>query len=142
MPKNRVRELGRKTINSSGKRKTSIARASFKEGRGVVRINKKLLNVVEPQLIREKIQEPLDLAGEFAKQLDITVTIRGGGMMGQADAARTAIARGLVDWTNDLSMKDLFLKQDRTLLVNDYRQKEPKKFGGRGARARRQKSYR
>jgi len=134
--------LGRKTINSSGKRKTSIARASFKEGRGVVRINKKLLNVVEPQLIREKIQEPLDLAGEFAKQLDITVTIRGGGMMGQADAARTAIARGLVDWTNDLSMKDLFLKQDRTLLVNDYRQKEPKKFGGRGARARRQKSYR
>jgi small subunit ribosomal protein S9 len=137
-----VRELGRKTINSSGKRKTSIARASFKEGRGVVRINKKLLNVVEPQLIREKIQEPLDLAGEFAKQLDITVTIRGGGMMGQADAARTAIARGLVDWTNDLSMKDLFLKQDRTLLVNDYRQKEPKKFGGRGARARRQKSYR
>lgn len=137
-----MRELGRKTINSSGKRKTSIARASFKEGRGVVRINKKLLNVVEPQLIREKIQEPLDLAGEFAKQLDITVTIRGGGMMGQADAARTAIARGLVDWTNDLSMKDLFLKQDRTLLVNDYRQKEPKKFGGRGARARRQKSYR
>jgi small subunit ribosomal protein S9 len=137
-----VRELGRKTINSSGKRKTSIARASFKEGRGVVRINKKLLNVVEPQLIREKIQEPLDLAGELAKQLDITVTIRGGGMMGQADAARTAIARGLVDWTNDLSMKDLFLKQDRTLLVNDYRQKEPKKFGGRGARARRQKSYR
>jgi small subunit ribosomal protein S9 len=137
-----VRELGRKTVNSSGKRKTSIARASFKEGRGVVRINKKLLNVVEPQLIREKIQEPLDLAGELAKQLDITVTIRGGGMMGQADAARTAIARGLVDWTNDLSMKDLFLKQDRTLLVNDYRQKEPKKFGGRGARARRQKSYR
>jgi small subunit ribosomal protein S9 len=137
-----VRKLGRKTINSSGKRKTSIARASFKEGRGVVRINKKLLNVVEPQLIREKIQEPLDLAGELAKQLDITVTIRGGGTMGQADAARTAIARGLVDWTNDLSMKDLFLKQDRTLLVNDYRQKEPKKFGGRGARARRQKSYR
>jgi small subunit ribosomal protein S9 len=137
-----VRKLGRKTINSSGKRKTSIARASFKEGRGVVRINKKLLNVVEPPLIREKIQEPLDLAGELAKQLDITVTIRGGGTMGQADAARTAIARGLVDWTNDLSMKDLFLKQDRTLLVNDYRQKEPKKFGGRGARARRQKSYR
>ncbi|MGA3358687.1 MAG: 30S ribosomal protein S9 [Halobacteriota archaeon] len=134
--------MGRKTVNSSGKRKTSIARASFKEGRGVVRINKKLLNVVEPQLIREKIQEPLDLAGELAKQLDITVTIRGGGMVGQADAARTAIARGLVDWTNDLSMKDLFLKQDRTLLVNDYRQKEPKKFGGRGARARRQKSYR
>jgi len=137
-----VRQLGKKTICSSGKRKKSIARASFKEGHGVVRINRRLLNVVEPALIREKIQEPLKLAGDLAKQLNITVTIRGGGMMGQADAARTAIARGLVDWTNDLSLKDLFLKQDRSLLVNDYRQKEPKKFGGRGARARRQKSYR
>jgi len=134
--------LAKKTISSSGKRKTSIARASFKEGNGVVRINKQLLDVVEPALVREKIQQPLHLVGELAKRLNISVTIRGGGVMGQADAARTAIARGLIDWTNDLSMKDLFLKQDRSLLVNDYRQKEPKKFGGRGARARRQKSYR
>jgi small subunit ribosomal protein S9 len=134
--------LAKKTISSSGKRKTSIARASFKEGIGVVRINKQLLDVVEPALVREKIQQPLTLAGDLAKRLNISVTIRGGGVMGQADAARTAIARGLIDWTNDLSLKDLFLKQDRSLLVNDYRQKEPKKFGGKGARARRQKSYR
>jgi small subunit ribosomal protein S9 len=134
--------LAKKTISSSGKRKTSIARASFKEGIGVVRINKQLLDVVEPALVREKIQQPLHLAGDLAKRLNISVTIRGGGVMGQADAARTAIARGLIDWTNDLSLKDLFLKQDRSLLVNDYRQKEPKKFGGKGARARRQKSYR
>jgi small subunit ribosomal protein S9 len=134
--------LAKKTISSSGKRKTSIARASFKEGIGVVRINKQLLDVVEPALVREKIQQPLTLAGDLAKRLNISVTIRGGGVMGQADAARTAIARGLSDWTNDLSLKDLFLKQDRSLLVNDYRQKEPKKFGGKGARARRQKSYR
>jgi small subunit ribosomal protein S9 len=134
--------LAKKTISSSGKRKTSIARASFKEGIGVVRINKQLLDVVEPALVREKIQQPLSLAGDLAKRLNISVTIRGGGVMGQADAARTAIARGLIDWTNDLSLKDLFLKQDRSLLVNDYRQKEPKKFGGKGARARRQKSYR
>jgi small subunit ribosomal protein S9 len=134
--------MGQKTINSSGKRKTSIARASFKEGQGVVRINKKLLSTIEPALLREKIQEPLNLAGDLARGFDVTVAVRGGGVVGQADAARTAIARGLIDWTNDLSLKDLFLKQDRTLLVNDYRQKEPKKFGGRGARARRQKSYR
>ncbi|HYA32480.1 MAG TPA: 30S ribosomal protein S9 [Candidatus Bathyarchaeia archaeon] len=134
--------MAQKTINSSGKRKTSIARASFKEGQGAVRINKELLGVLEPTLVREKIQEPLNLAGDAAKGLDISVTVRGGGVIGQADAARTAIARGLVAWTNDLGMKDLFLKHDRTLLVNDYRQKEPKKFGGRGARARRQKSYR
>jgi small subunit ribosomal protein S9 len=137
-----VRQLGKKTISSSGKRKTSIARASFREGQGVVRVNKNLLEVIEPELVREKIQQPLNLAGDLAKRLNITVTIRGGGIMGQADAARTAIARGLIDWTNDLNLKDLFLKQDRSLLVNDYRQKEPKKFGGRGARARRQKSYR
>jgi small subunit ribosomal protein S9 len=134
--------MGKKTVNSSGKRKTSIARASFKEGRAVVRINKKLLSALEPELIREKIREPLNLVGDLARNLDIAVTVRGGGMMGQAEAARTAIARGLIDWTNDLSLKDLFLKHDRTLLVNDYRQKEPKKYGGRGARARRQKSYR
>jgi small subunit ribosomal protein S9 len=134
--------MGEKTVNSSGKRKTSIARASFNEGQAVVRINKKLLRAVEPELIREKIREPLNLVGDLAKNLDIAVTVRGGGIMGQADAARTAIARGLIDWTNDLSLKDLFLKHDRTLLVNDYRQKEPKKYGGRGARARRQKSYR
>jgi len=134
--------LAKKTISSSGKRKTSIARASFKEGTGIVRINKQLLDVVEPALVREKIQQPVHLAGDLAKRLNISVTIRGGGVMGQADAARTAIARGLIDWTNDLNLKDLFLKQDRSLLVNDYRQKEPKKFGGKGARARRQKSYR
>jgi small subunit ribosomal protein S9 len=134
--------LAKKTISSSGKRKTSIARASFKEGIGIVRINKQLLDAVEPALVREKIQQPLHLAGDLAKRLNISVTIRGGGVMGQADAARTAIARGLIEWTNDLNLKDLFLKQDRSLLVNDYRQKEPKKFGGKGARARRQKSYR
>ncbi len=131
-----------KTVNSSGKRKTSIARATLKEGKGSVRINKRLLDVVEPALVREKIQEPLALAGEVTHQLDIAVNVRGGGTMGQADAARTAIARGLIDWTNNLDLKDQFLKYDRTLLVNDYRQKEPKKFGGRGARKRRQKSYR
>ncbi|HEX7514463.1 MAG TPA: 30S ribosomal protein S9 [archaeon] len=134
--------MAKKTISSSGKRKTSIARASFKEGTGIIRINKKLLDVVEPALVREKIEQPLYLAGDLAKRLNISVIIRGGGVMGQADAARTAIARGLIDWTNDLNLKDLFLKQDRSLLVNDYRQKEPKKFGGKGARARRQKSYR
>ncbi|MEI7827600.1 MAG: 30S ribosomal protein S9, partial [Euryarchaeota archaeon] len=93
--------------------------------------------------IRLRLREPLMLAPEeLVGKLDVSIKATGGGIWGQADAARTAIARGLVDWTNDLSLKDLFLKQDRSLLVNDYRQKEPKKFGGRGARARRQKSYR
>ncbi len=131
-----------KIINSSGKRKTSIARATIKEGQGIIKINKKPLDVIEPELVKIKIREPLTLAGNVAENLDVKVDIHGGGVMGQADAARTAIASGLIEWTNDLSLKDLYLKQDRTLLVSDYRQKEPKKFGGRGARKRRQKSYR
>jgi small subunit ribosomal protein S9 len=131
-----------KIVNSSGKRKTSIARATIKEGRGIIKINKKPLDIIEPELVKTKIREPLTLAGDLAGKLDIKVDVHGGGIMGQADAARTSIARGLIDWTNDLSLKDLYLKRDRTLLVSDYRQKEPKKFGGRGARKRRQKSYR
>ena len=131
-----------KIVNASGKRKTSIARAAIKEGQGVIKINKKPLDIIEPELVKTKVQEPLTYAGNLVEKLDIKVDVHGGGIMSQADAARTAIARGLIEWTNDLSLKDLYLKRDRTLLVSDYRQKEAKKFGGRGARKRRQKSYR
>ena len=62
--------------------------------------------------------------------------------MGQADAARTAIARGLVAFLDDEELKQTFLGYDRSLLVNDPRRKEPKHQLGRGARKRRQKSYR
>jgi small subunit ribosomal protein S9 len=62
--------------------------------------------------------------------------------MGQAEAVRTALARGIVLWHNDPQMKDIFLAYDRTLLVNDSRQKEAKKPHGRGARKKFQKSYR
>ena len=131
-----------KIVNSSGKRKTSIARAAIKEGQGVIKINKKPLDIIEPELVKTKVQEPLTYVGNLVEKLDIKVDVHGGGIMSQADAARTAIARGLIEWTNDLNLKDLYLKRDRTLLVSDYRQKEAKKFGGRGARKRRQKSYR
>jgi len=56
--------------------------------------------------------------------------------------SRTALARGIVKWHNDPQMKDIFLAYDRTLLVNDSRQKEAKKPHGSGARAKFQKSYR
>ncbi len=69
-------------------------------------------------------------------------TRRGGGVVGQAEAVRTALARGIVEWHNDPAIKDAFLAYDRTLLVNDSRQKETKKPHGPGARARFQKSYR
>jgi len=129
-------------VNVSGKRKKAIARATIKKGSGRIRINKKPLEILEPELARLKILEPLTLAGEIVTGLDIDVNVRGGGVMGQADAVRTAIAKGLVEFTNDASLRETFLEYDRNLLVSDARQKERKKFGGRGARAKRQKSYR
>ena len=131
-----------KVVNTSGKRKTSIARASTAKGAGRIRINKKPVEIYTPEIARLKIMEPLNLAGEKIKNVDINVDVKGGGVMGQADAARTAIARGLVDFYNDATLKNTFLSYDRSLLVNDTRRKEPKHPLGRGARKKRQKSYR
>ncbi len=132
----------KKIVVTSGKRKTAIARATIREGRGIIRINKKPIEIYEPEVARWKILEPVALAGDLAKSLDIEVNVKGGGFMGQANAARTAIARGLVEYTGDASLKALYLQVDRSLLVNDPRRKEPKKPLGRGARKKRQKSYR
>jgi len=129
-------------VNTSGKRKKAIARATIKSGTGRTRINKKPLEILEPELARLKILELLNLAGNAVAGLDIEVNVQGGGIMGQADAVRTAIAKGLVQLTKDSSLREAFLEYDRNLLVSDARQKERKKFGGPGARAKRQKSYR
>jgi len=129
-------------VITSGKRKTAIARAVIRPGIGRVRINKIPLEIYQPELARMTIMEPLIIAKDLAKQVDIDVTVRGGGFMGQAEAARTAIARGLVEWSGDEELKKAYLEYDRYLLVNDARRKEPKKQGGRGARKRRQTSYR
>lgn len=131
-----------KIVNSSGKRKTAIARATIREGKGRIRVNKKPLEIVEPELVRLKMSEPLDFAVSVIPTVDIDVNVIGGGIFGQAGAVRTAIARGLVEWTNDTALRDAMAQYDRSMLVNDTRYKLPKKFGGIGARKRRQKSYR
>jgi len=129
--------------NTSGKKKTAIARATIREGEGRVRVNSRPVELVDPELARLKMLEPFRIAGDDLREaVDLTVTIEGGGVMGQADAARTAIARSLVDHTNDAELRDAFMEFDRSLLVNDVRQSESKKWGGPGARARYQKSYR
>jgi small subunit ribosomal protein S9 len=134
--------MAKKVVNTSGKRKTAVARASVAKGAGRVRINKVPLEIFDPPLARLKMQEPLFIAGKRAEKLDIAVTVRGGGVYGQADAARTAIARGILEYTEDAELKEQFVAYDRTLLVNDTRIKESKKPLGRGARKKRQKSYR
>ncbi|MCI4337340.1 MAG: 30S ribosomal protein S9 [Thermoplasmata archaeon] len=129
-------------VQTTGKRKTAIARATVRKGQGRVRINQVPLEILEPEMIRQKIQEPLLMVGDRWKTIDIHVDVAGGGIIGQASAARTAVARGLIEWIKDPALVDMFKKYDRSLLVNDPRRKLPKRPGGRGARKRRQKSYR
>lgn len=131
-----------KIINTSGKRKTAIARATLREGKGRVRINSVPLEVYGSDIIRMKIAEAIALAPGAIDGVDVDIDVSGGGVMGQAEAVRTALGRGILNWTNDPRIKEVYLSYDRTLLVNDSRQKEAKKPHGRGARARFQKSYR
>ncbi|MFB0567579.1 MAG: 30S ribosomal protein S9 [Candidatus Bathyarchaeia archaeon] len=132
-----------KVLLISGKRKTAIARATVKAGKGRIRINNIPLEILEPKIAREKIIEPLMHAGdEVWKQLDIDIKVSGGGFMGQAEATRTAMARALLKWTKSAHLRRVFSEYDRTLIAGDPRRREPKKFGGPGARARDQKSYR
>ena len=141
----------RKIVNvtTSGKRKTSIARAVVKKGKGRVRVNGQPLHIMEPTLARRKALEPVQIADamERLSKVDVVVDVYGGGQMGQVDAIRTAIARGLVKWNggaegDDEELRDEYIRFDRTLLVNDPRRKEAKHQMGRGARKKWQKSYR
>lgn len=131
-----------KVVNTSGKRKTAVARVSVKKGKGLVRINSKPVEIYEPEIARYKIMEPITIAADYMKNLNIDVTVDGGGFMGQASAVRTAIAKGILEYTGDPNLKIAFIDFDRSLIVSDSRRKEPKKPLGRGARKKRQKSYR
>ena len=131
-----------KVVNTSGKRKTAIARATLRTGKGIVRVNSVPLDIYGNELARLKISEPLLMVPHALDGIDVAIDVAGGGMMGQAEAVRTALARGILKWHNDPQLKDVFLAYDRTLLVNDSRQKESKKPHGRGARKKFQKSYR
>ncbi|MHA2357919.1 MAG: 30S ribosomal protein S9 [Candidatus Heimdallarchaeaceae archaeon] len=132
-----------KVIVSSGKRKTAIARVTIKDGKGRIRINGVPLEVLSNELSRVKINEVFIIAGnEMRESLDIKVKVRGGGFMGQAEAIRTAIARGLVEYFDDLNLKEKFVAYDKTIISGDPRRTEPKHFGGRSSRSRFQKSYR
>jgi len=132
----------KKVVNTSGKRKTAVARATIQKGSGLVRINNMPVELYDPEIARWKIMEPLRIAGNHVDKVNIDVSVKGGGFMSQASAVRTAIAKGLVEFTGDPSLRIAFLDHDRSLLVSDSRRKESKKPLGRGARRKRQKSYR
>lgn len=133
--------MSKKMILESGKRKRAIARASLKTGKGLITINGKLLSIYEPRMARLRMMEPLILAGSKAQSVDIKVSVQGGGISGQADAARLAIAKALAE--NDNTLRQVFLDYDRQLLVADVRRRESRKPNTNSkARAKRQKSYR
>ncbi|MBL7160844.1 MAG: 30S ribosomal protein S9 [Candidatus Aenigmarchaeota archaeon] len=131
-----------KKLITTGKRKRAVARACFTKGKGAVKINKIPLEKVGNEMARMKMQEPLTIAGDCWKSFSISVTVKGGGQMGQADAARQAISRGLVELFPET--KEMFLKYDRFLLAYDPRRTETHKppHSSWGARRMKQKSKR
>ncbi|EED20527.1 40S ribosomal protein Rps16, putative [Talaromyces stipitatus ATCC 10500] len=138
------------SVQCFGKKKTATAVAHTKQGKGLIKVNGQPLNLVKPEQLRFKVYEPLLIVGldKFAG-VDIRVRVTGGGHVSQIYAIRQAIAKSIVayyqkfvDEHSKNLLKQAFIQYDRTLLVADSRRAEPKKFGGPGARARYQKSYR
>ena len=133
-----------KIVLGTGKRKTSVARTSIKEGSGKVTINDVLIDLYQPEYARLKIREALLLAGDLAKKVDIKVKARGGGTVSQSDAIRQSIAKGLVEFFKDENLKKAYQEYDRNFLVYDYRRTEPHKpsRSRKGARRYTQRSKR
>eukprot|EP00938_MAST-03A_sp_MAST-3A-sp1_P005849 g5849.t1 len=138
------------SVQCFGRKKNAVAVAYIKAGRGVCKVNGKPIEVLEPKPLREKAYEPILLLGKkrFA-DVDVRVRVKGGGSVAQTYAIRQSIAKGIVsfyqkyrDEQSKMEIKEAFMTYDRSLLVADPRRCEPKKFGGRSARSRFQKSYR
>ena len=139
-----------------GQRKSCRAVATISKGNGKVRINNIPVEILEPEVVKELILTPLALVGELRNKVDINVRVQGGGFMGQAFASAVAISRSLSgegkggkdpkDHPLAKNIREEIRKKitefDRHLLAGDPRQTESKKFGGSGARRRKQKSYR
>lgn len=133
-----------KIIQSSGKRKSAIARAVLKyPAKGQIKINNILLDLYEPELQRERIKEIIEVANhEKIEKCDIKIHVKGGGKMGQTEAVRIALSRAIHKFLRTKTIERKFREYDESLLSGDSRRTEPKKFGGKKARSRRQKSFR
>merc|ERR1712045_137541 len=138
------------SVQVFGRKKTATAVAYCKRGKGQIRVNGKPLTEIEPKALQQKLQEPVLLLGKdkFA-DVDVRIRVKGGGRIAQIYAIRQALAKSLVafyqkyvDEQSKKTIKDTLVQFDRSLLVADPRRCEAKKFGGPGARARYQKSYR
>ncbi|KAK4116331.1 ribosomal protein S9 [Canariomyces notabilis] len=142
--------MATQAVQVFGKKKNATAVARCVQGKGLIRVNGKPLKLFAPEILRAKLYEPILILGtdKFA-EVDIRVKVAGGGHTSQVYATRQAIAKAIVayyakyiDEHSKNLLKSALIQFDRSLLVADPRRCEPKKFGGRGARARFQKSYR
>jgi small subunit ribosomal protein S9 len=132
-------------IFTTGKRRKAVARAKVYPGNGRILLNSTPIEIWGNEVLRLWISEPLALSGDVSKSLNFDVKMRGGGLIGQAEAARMAIARGIEKATRDKKLREKFMKYDRNLLVYDPRRNEPHHAGGasrRGSRRHKQRSKR
>ena len=137
-------------------RKTARAHAFITKGVGRVRINNIPVEMVQQEVAREIMLGPLEIAGDLRNKIDLSVKVRGGGFVGQSYASAIAMSRAMTGWTKTRKgpkdhpltrtiredLRKRLTDYDKHLLSGDDRRKEPKKFGGPGARRRKQKSYR
>ncbi|PRP86149.1 40S ribosomal protein S16-like [Planoprotostelium fungivorum] len=137
-------------VQTFGRKKTAIAVAIVRPGKGNIRVNGTPIELVASDLLRYKLQEPILILGkEKFSNLDIKIRVSGGGPVAKVYAVRQAIGKGIVayyqkyvDEQQKKEIKRTLAAYDRSLLVADPRRCEPKKFGGPAARSRYQKSYR
>lgn len=121
-----------------GKRKKAVARAFIKKGNGLIKINSTPLENIKPEMVKLMIQEPVKIAGDLSKKVNINVRVSGGGIVGQAEAVRQAIALSLIEFGGK-KYKKIFEEYDRHLIVKDSRRTEPHKPSRSSAGPRRHK---
>uniref|UniRef100_A0A6Q2WV91 Small ribosomal subunit protein uS9 n=1 Tax=Esox lucius TaxID=8010 RepID=A0A6Q2WV91_ESOLU len=130
------------SVQVFGRKKTATAVAHCKRGNGLIKVNGRPLEMIEPATLQYKLLEPVLLLGkERFAGVDIRVRVKGGGHVAQIYGNIVSFPPD-VDEASKKEIKDILIQYDRTLLVADPRRCESKKFGGPGARARYQKSYR
>jgi small subunit ribosomal protein S9 len=146
MPKKfKLPGIKKKVLTVSGKRKTSIAKATIKEGTGKFILNQRPLdvyNTFQSLALKEPLVLAKDIVHDQLSSVDVDIVVSGGGSESRIEAARLALARSLVAWFKEAALRNTFLKYDRMLLVADTRRKESRKPNDSKARAARQKSYR
>lgn len=126
------------TIHKIGRRKTAVARIYLSEGTGKITVNKKEFETYFPTgTLQYKVKQPLAMTNN-AENFDVKVNVYGGGITGQAEAVRMAIARAMCE----VDAENRSILKPEGLLTRDPRMVERKKFGQKKARKRFQFSKR